>query len=509
MSFQKILDKYRKIAFSERDKGDRFERLMQAYLKTDPKYAFLFKNVWMWNEFPGKLDLGGGDTGIDLVALTNEGDYWAIQCKCFQEDSTINKPAVDTFLSTSSREFKNEQMQTTTFAHRLWISTTNKWGSNAQEAIRNQNPPVSRINLFDLIEAPVDWNKIEKGVHGESARTPKKSLRPHQKDALNKTHEHFKRADRGKLIMACGTGKTFNSLRIAEHESHGNGLVLFLVPSIALLGQSLREWSSDANEPINAICICSDPDISKRRTKNEDTDSFSIIDLALPASTDTNYILHQFEQIKAKALPGMTVVFSTYQSIEVLARAQKAWIKKGFPEFDLIICDEAHRTTGVSLAGEDESAFIKVHDAEFIKAKKRLYMTATPRLYNDETKSKAAQAEAILCSMDDKELYGEEIYRIGFGEAVERNLLTDYKVLILTLNDKDVPPAVQRMIADGETEINTDDASKLIGTINALSKQFLGDEGITKASDPEPMRRAVAFCANIATSKKTCLLLMK
>ncbi len=502
MSFQKILDKYRKIAFSERDKGDRFERLMQAYLKTDPKYASKFKHVWMWNEFPGKIDLGGGDTGIDLVALTHEGDYWAVQCKCFQEDSLIDKPAVDSFLSTSSREFKNEQMQTTRFTQRLWISTTNRWGSNASEAIRNQNPPVTRINLFDLVEAPVDWDKLEDGVHGEAARTPKKTLRPHQKQALEQTHEHFKENDRGKLIMACGTGKTFTALRIAEHETDGKGLILFLVPSIALLGQTLREWSADANEPINAIAICSDPDITKQKKKNEDTDSFSVVDLAFPASTDSDFILHQFEQIKKNGRNGMTVVFSTYQSIEVIARAQKVLLKNDFPEFDLIVCDEAHRTTGVSLAGEDESAFTKVHDADFIKSKKRIYMTATPRLYDDNTKSKAAEADAILCSMDDKALYGEEIYRIGFGEAVERELLTDYKVLILTLNDKDVPPAVQRMISDGEYEINTDDASKIIGTINALSKQFLGDDGITKEADPEPMKRAVAFCANIATSKK-------
>ncbi|MCG2461462.1 DEAD/DEAH box helicase family protein [Flavobacteriaceae bacterium F89] len=502
MSFQKILDKYRKISFSERDKGDRFERLMQAYLKTDPKYASKFKNVWMWNEFPGKLDLGGGDTGIDLVALTHEGDYWAIQCKCYQESSTMDKPAVDSFLSTSSREFKNEQMQTTRFTQRLWISTTNRWGSNATEAIRNQNPPVTRINLFDLIEAPVDWDKLEDGVHGEAARTPKKTLRPHQKQAMENTHEHFKENDRGKLIMACGTGKTFTALRIAEHETDGKGLVLFLVPSIALLGQTLREWSADANEPINAIAICSDPDITKQKKKNDDTDTFSVVDLAFPASTDSDFILHQFEQIKKNGRNGMTVVFSTYQSIEVIARAQTVLLKNDFPEFDLIVCDEAHRTTGVSLAGEDESAFTKVHDADFIKAKKRVYMTATPRLYDDNTKSKAAEAEAILCSMDDKDLYGEEMYRIGFGEAVERNLLTDYKVLILTLNDNDVPPAVQRMISDGEHEINTDDASKIIGTINALSKQFLGDDGVTKESDPEPMKRAVAFCANIATSKK-------
>jgi len=503
MNFNQLLDKYRENAFSERDKGDRFERLMQAYLLTDPKYAFLFKNVWLWNEFPGRNDLGGTDTGIDLVALTLEGDYWAIQCKCYQEGATIDKPAVDSFLSTSSREFKNEQMQTTRFAQRLWIDTSGRsWGKNAEEAIRNQNPPVIRLRLFDLMEAPVNWEKLEKGIHGEAARTPKKSLRAHQKEAMDKTHDHYKTADRGKLIMACGTGKTFTALRIAEHETNGRGLVLFLVPSIALLGQSLREWSADANEPLNAICICSDPEISKKRTKNEDTDTFSVVDLALPASTDPQYILYQFEQIKAKAMPGLTVVFSTYQSIEVVARAQQTWMEKGFPEFDLIICDEAHRTTGVSLAGEDESAFTRVHDASFIRSKKRLYMTATPRLYNDETKSKAAQAEAVLCSMDDPTLYGEEMYRIGFGKAVENGLLTDYKVLILTLSDKDVPPAVQRMISDGDTEIHTDDLSKLIGTVNALSKQFVGDMGVTKESDPELMRRAVAFCANIATSKK-------
>jgi predicted helicase len=502
MTFNRILDKYRKISFSERDKGDRFERLMQTYLLTDPKYTSKLKKVWLWSEFPGKNDLGGGDTGIDLVARTNDGDYWAIQCKCFQEDSLIDKPAVDSFLSTSSREFKNEQLKKARFSHRLWISTTNRWGSNATEAIKNQNPPVTRLNLFDLQEAPVDWEKLEKGIHGEAARTSKKSLRPHQKEALELTHKHFKASDRGKLIMACGTGKTFNSLRIAENETKGKGLILFLVPSIALLGQTLREWAADSNDPINAICVCSDPEISRKKTKNDDSDTFSVVDLALPASTNTKDIIEQFKGFKESGKKGMTVVFSTYQSIEVIARAQKEIIKNGFGEFDLIICDEAHRTTGVALAGEDESAFTKVHDNKFIKAKKRLYMTATPRLYSDDTKTKAAQADAVLCSMDDPKLYGEEIYRIGFGEAVERDLLTDYKVLILTLSDKDVPPAVQKMIADKENEINTDDASKLIGCINALSKQVLGDEGILKATDPDPMRRAVAFCSSIAVSKK-------
>ncbi|MEI7527067.1 MAG: DEAD/DEAH box helicase family protein, partial [Mariniphaga sp.] len=502
MSFTNILEKYRKLSYSEHDKGHRFERLMQTYLQTDPKYAYLFKKVWLWNEFPSKKDLGGSDTGIDLVTLTHEGDYWAIQCKCYLETSVIDKPAVDSFLSTSSREFKNEEFKTVRFAHRMWISTTNKWGSNATDAIKNQNPPVSRINLFDLQEAPVDWEKLDNGIHGELSRNAKKTLRPHQVEASDKANEHFKISERGKLIMACGTGKTFNSLRIAERQTNGKGLILFLVPSISLLGQTLREWSADADEPINAICICSDPEVSKKKTKNEDSDSFSIVDLALPASTNTKDIIKQFNYFKTNGNGGLTVVFSTYQSIEVIARAQQEIIKNGFGEFDLIICDEAHRTTGVSLAGEDESAFTKVHDNDFLKAKKRLYMTATPRLYSDDSKSKAAQADAVLCSMDDPKLYGEEIYRIGFGEAVEKDLLTDYKVLILTLSDHDVPPAIQNMITDKDSEITADDASKLIGTINALSKQVLGDEGVIKATDPDPMRRSVAFCQSIVASKK-------
>jgi predicted helicase len=503
-SFQRILENIRQQSFTERDKGDRFERLMQAYLRTDPKYASIIKKVWLWSEFPGRKDFGGTDTGIDLVALTIDGDYWAIQCKCFQASATIDKPAVDSFLSTSSRSFVNEDFQTAHFARRIWISTTNKWGTNATEAIKNQSPPVTRINLYDLQEAPVDWEKLEKGIFGEVSRTAKKTLRQHQQTALDQTIEHFKTGERGKLIMACGTGKTFNSLRIAESQTGGNGLVLFLVPSIALLGQTLREWSADANEPIKAVCVCSDAEIAKQRTKNEDTDSFSVVDLALPASTNVKDVVKQISNYKSNGNAGLTVVFSTYQSIEVISKAQKELLNifGDAGEFDLIICDEAHRTTGVSLAGEDESAFTKVHDNDFIKSKKRLYMTATPRLYSDDIKSKAAQVDALLCSMDDASLYGEEIYRIGFGEAVERNLLTDYKVLVLTLSDQDVPPAVQKMIADKESEINADDASKLIGCINALSKQILGDEGIIKETDPNPMKRAVAFCPKIVASKK-------
>ena len=503
--FNSLIKSYREYSFSERDKGDRFERLMQAYLKTDPKYLTIFKEVWLWNEFPAKMDFGGKDIGIDLVAYTYEGDYWAIQCKFYSESSTIDKKAVDSFLSTSSKQFKNDQLQTVGFTKRLWISTTNKWGPNAEEVIYNQNPPVSRINKTDLENAPVDWEKLQEGLVGEHARTSKKELRNHQKAALNNTHDHFKENGRGKLIMACGTGKTYTSLKIAENETQGNGTVLFLVPSIALLGQTLREWTADSEYPIYPIAICSDAGITKKRKSNDDGTFDSVVDLALPASTNIKNIASQFRHHKQRQADekGMIVVFSTYQSIDVIANAQKELLNQNLDtQFDLIICDEAHRTTGVSLSKEDESSFTKVHDNSIIKAKRRLYMTATPRLYDENSKSKAAQNDAIICSMDDEEIYGEEVYRIGFGEAVERDLLTDYKVLILTMNDKDVPTSIQNMISDKNREITADDASKLIGCINAMSKQVLGDEGLIKSSDPDPMRSAVAFCQSIKVSNR-------
>src|SRR5690606_21329867 len=430
--------------------------------------------------------------------------YCAIQCKCYDEKTMIDKASVDTFMSTSSRTFKDvDTLKTVGFAQRMWISTTNKWTNNATESLKNQNPPVTRLNIHDLANAPVDWEKLENNITGELARTKKYPLKDHQKTALENTHDYFKTHDRGKLIMACGTGKTFTSLRIAENETQGKGLVLFLVPSIALLGQTLNEWSAQALEKINPICICSDPEITKKKTKADDIDTSSVIDLALPASTNVPTIIQQFQALKFQANEGMTVVFSTYQSIEVISKAQKE-VAKQFPEygeFDLIICDEAHRTTGTKLAGEDESAFTRVHDNNFIKAKKRLYMTATPRMYDTETKSKAAKAEAELWSMDDEKVYGDEVYRMCFGEEVSKNLLNDYKVLVLTLSENDVPPTIQQMIANGESEIKVDDMPKLIGCINALSKQVLGDEGLIKATDPHPMKRAVAFCSSIENSK--------
>lgn len=503
-TFSQILNNFRKDALSERDKGYRFERLMQAYLKTTALYANFFEEVWLWMEFPFHDQFGGKDVGIDLVARTFSGEYWAVQCKCFAEGSYINKGDVDSFLSTSGKTFLVEG-KTTAFSQRLWISTTNKWNATAELTIKNQTPPVSRLNLIDLESDDVDWAKLEQGVFGKASRPKPFTVKEHQQKAIDKVHEYFKTHDRGKLIMACGTGKTFTSLKIAERETDNKGLVLFLVPSIALLGQTLRSWTQQAAVPIHAVCICSDVQVSRQEVKN-DEGGISVLDLALPASTDTQYIVHQLDEIRQHYSEGMTVVFSTYQSIEVISKAQAQMLAHTHGEygvFDLIICDEAHRTTGVSLKDTDESAFVKVHNNEFIKARHRIYMTATPRLYTDEARKKAEANDAVLCSMDDVSLYGDEIYRIGFGEAVEKQLLTDYKVLILAVGDKDITPALRNMITNEDGTITTNDASKFVGCINALSKRVLGDEGLIKATDPLPMRRAVAFCSTIKNSKAT------
>lgn len=510
-TFAQLLNKFRQDAFSERDKGYRFERLIQAYLKTTTLYANLFEEVWLWTEFPFHDQFGGKDTGIDLVARTVEGEYWAIQCKCYAADAFINKPDVDTFLSTSGKRFETESGMTG-FVQRLWISTTNKWNSTAEQTIRNQNPPVTRLNLIDLENDDVDWNSLEQGIFGVASRSKPFAIREHQQQAIDQTHAYFKIDEatgqpahtRGKLIMACGTGKTFTSLRIAENETGGRGLVLFLVPSIALLGQTLRSWLQQALEPMMAVCICSDPQVSKQTEKN-DNDTTSVVDLALPASTDVPSIVKQLQHARRHNAEGLTVVFSTYQSIDVISQAQKQLLKEtgdAFGTFDMIICDEAHRTTGVTLKDETESAFVRVHNNDFLRAVRRIYMTATPRLYTDETKKRAEENSAVLCSMDDRSMYGDEIYRIGFGEAVKQELLSDYKVLILAVGEKDITPTLQNALTREDGTIDADDPSKLIGCINALSKKVLGaDEEFVKGSDPLPMRRAVAFCSSIKASR--------
>jgi predicted helicase len=292
-TFEQILQKFRDTSFSERDKGYRFEHLIQSFLKTLPEYVDLFKTIWLWNEFPSKSDFGSGDKdlGIDLVAMTKYSEYRAVQYKCYKEDAIIDKPKLDTFLATSGKTFYYivEAGKKVNFSCRLWIETTVKgFDREAETTIHNQTPEVKRIGYYQLANAAVDWQKIHDGLSGVKTSVKKYDPLLHQQTAITNIHKYLKTYDMGKLIMACSTGKIFTSLHIAEKETDKNGgLVLFLVPSIALLGQTLREWTTQCAKPLHAICIYSDAAVSKSsKNSNDDTNQMSLTDLALPASTD-------------------------------------------------------------------------------------------------------------------------------------------------------------------------------------------------------------------------------
>ncbi|MFI9556119.1 DEAD/DEAH box helicase [Nonomuraea endophytica] len=482
-SIQEVLEELDVSSTSGRDKGDKFERLIAAYLRTDTSWSSRFGKVWLWNEWPGRA--GKPDTGIDLVAQEREtGAFAAIQCKFYGPGHTLQKSDIDSFFTASGKS---------DFSSRLIVSTTDKWSTHAEEALRGQQIPVTRLRVQDLDESSVDWSQFSLDAPEVMKRKDKKDLRPHQNLALTAVREGFLSHARGKLIMACGTGKTLTSLRIAEDLVPTGGSVLVLVPSISLLSQTLKEWTAEAKVPLRPFAVCSDTKAGSRG----DNEDISPYDLVFPATTDTAKL---YTQITGGGPKGkITVIFSTYQSLPVVAEAQR----RGLPEFDLVICDEAHRTTGVTLAGQSESNFVMVHDQQCVKATRRLYMTATPRLYDDSSKSQAKDGSAVLASMDDEALYGPEFHRLGFGKAVDQGLLTDYKVLILTIDEGVVAKTLQEGIAGGGSELNLDDAAKIIGCWNAMAKRtgtFADGSGF--AEGEEPMKRAVAFVRSIADSRQ-------
>ncbi|HXB66645.1 MAG TPA: type ISP restriction/modification enzyme [Candidatus Acidoferrales bacterium] len=482
-----ILEECREAAVSKRDLGDKFERLFANYLLTDPLYVDKYSRVWLWNEWPGRKNKP--DVGIDLVAQERyTGESCAIQCKFYDPSHTLQKADIDSFFTASGKA---------PFTSRIIVSTTDNWSKHAEDALLNQRIPVIRMGVQDLANSPVDWSNYSLNRPQPITLQKKKELRPHQTIAREKVIAGFQKSNRGKLIMACGTGKTFTTLKIAEHlaeqSKRRRATVLFLVPSISLLSQSLREWSAETKLSIHSFAVCSDTQVGK----TSDGEDISIHDLAFPATTDGRKLAEQFTAHQGKSQ--LDVVFSTYHSVESVAEAQA----QGVPEFDLIICDEAHRTTGVTLDGEEESHFLRVHDQKFIKGKKRLYMTATPRIFNDSTKVEAQDNEATLCSMDDESIYGPEFHRLGFSEAVRSDLLADYKVMVLAVDEKYISKAFQAQIADKNNEISLDDAVKITGCWNGLSKRMAPDsEGTEIGTEPSPMRSAVAFSRSIRDSKR-------
>ena len=471
-----LLSQLRQQSQTVRDQGTAFENLMVAYFQTEPCYKELYQSVQpygTWSaEHLNELDLGGAtDAGIDLVATTFTGEHHAIQCKNYASDHMLQKKDIDSFFTASGK---------THFSNRIIVSTTDKWSKNAEDALEGQHIPVSKITLSDLENSVIDWTQYHIGE--PLKRKSRKSLRPHQQSALNAVSNGFARGEtRGKLIMACGTGKTFTSLRIAEHLAGKGKRVLFLVPSLSLLSQTLREWTQDADLPLRNFAVCSDSEVGKYK-KDDDRTIVRTSDLNYPATTNAKS-LYQAASVLHDA-EHMTVVYSTYHSIDVIHQAQAQY---GLPEFDLIICDEAHRTTGATFDGYDESPFVRIHDSGYIKGAKRLYMTATPRIYGEIAKTTEG---VVLYSMDDETHYGKEFFVLTFSQAVSDGLLVDYKVIVLAIEESHIQRRIQNLLTDGNNELKVDDAAKIVGCWKALSKYGLnGEEGALY----NPMRRAVAF----------------
>jgi predicted helicase len=492
-----ILEQLRSLSQDQLQKGKLFEKMITQFLRTDPQYANRLDAVWMWNEWPGRWK--EDNTGIDLVAREKDtGNYWAIQCKFYDPGTPLKKEHVSSFLADSSKVFHVDG-QEHTFAYRLIVSTSDKWGRNAEDVIQDQSVPVGTLYLNELADSPVDWSAFRIDAPQRMVLRQKKTLRDHQKEAIEAVLAGFETHDRGKLIMACGTGKTFTALRLAEKLVPPTGRILFLAPSIYLVSQTLREWTAEAFNPFHAFVVCSDTKVGK---EEEDIRTH---DLAYPATTDPQKLARALKQVSADR---RSVVFATYQSIQTVIDAQRIG---ALDAFDLVICDEAHRTTGLTLPGEDVSDFTKVHQNHLIRAAKRIYMTATPRIYNDATKTKAGEREAVLYSMDDEALFGPEFYRLSFGKAVARDLLSEYKVLIVAVDENRMAHLSNTYNAaykiDDKKAVDISFATKIIGSWKGLSKQGLksiDEEGNQQdiTDDTEPMRRAVAFSRSIDASRQ-------
>ncbi len=491
MSFDSLIAHINNIAETQRDRGTYFEYLARAYFQNEPTYQNEFKNVWMLADVPDEFGIPKADIGVDLVAEKQTGELVAIQAKFYNH--TIQKSNIDSFLGELGKDH---------YESGIIVASTDKWGTNAEKALADRSD-VIRIGLSDLRNSRIDWTKFSFERPEEVSVKAKKVPRYYQREVISSALEYFKENDRGQLIMAPGTGKTFTSLKVAEAMAKEAGkeqyVVLYLVPSIQLLTQTLRGWNNDTDRSMSSMAVTSDRNASRRSVNKKDKDEETYIqikasDIGFPATTSAKKVVENYEELMTQPKKELLVVFGTYQSIEVLGKAQK----NGFPDFDLIIADEAHRTTGAKALGEEDSSFTKVHSNLNVKGLKRLYQTATPKLYGLDAKKKAQDNSIVISSMDDEELYGKVFYRLGFGDAISHDILTDYKLMVLAVDETVVQKDMQKSLSDPENGLNIDDVGRIIGVWNGMIKR----ESFTDKVSGEPMKRAIAFSRTIEDSKR-------
>jgi predicted helicase len=432
----------------EKVRGDQFERICAWYLRK-------FRKVWLWSDWP---DAWAADAGIDLVAEEHDGDLWAIQAKAYDEAYAIKKADVDSFLAESSRPG---------FTYRLLIATTDRLGPTARRTLDDQREPVGYLLRSQLELAGVEWPASPGDLRPR--RPARKKPFPHVREAIRTTVKGFKGSERGQLIMACGTAKTLAAMWISERLDATRTLIL--VPSLSLLMQTLREWSANASKPFDYLAVCSDQTVV-----GEDEFVPHTSELGLPVTTDPDVIAAFLRR------RGRRVVFATYQSSPQIATA----LENRTPRFDLAIADEAHRC-----AGRVGTEFTTILDAKQIKSKRRLFMTATPRLYTPRVLHEAGQLDVEVASMDNDAVFGPVLHRLSFGEAIERDLLSDYQVVVVGVDDQTYRAYAER------GEFITRDGARITDA-RTLAAQI----GLAKTIRKYDLNRVISFHGRVKAARE-------
>ena len=491
------LETIRRVSSSPRGVGGRFERLMCRVLLEHPgEFRDRFTQVVPWDEWEGR---DGPDSGIDLVALDVDGGQWAIQTKCYR-DARAPEAGVDSFLAKAN---------TAQFQHRMFISASRASPPVTRPGLRKLRQAGCRVLYHgDLAQWPVPWTEL--AADPDHTPIPRILYEPHpyQQDAIDAVVAGFDAgAGRGQMILPCGTGKSVVALWIAQQTVPAAGTVLYVVPSISLLGQTMREWASQRRTGQTYVGVCSDRTAGKRGG----AESADLTELSIPVTTDPDRITRALEADRPGG-DGLRVVFSTYQSLDRVATAQQ----QSGTVFDLVVCDEAHRTTGVETAGRGVSPFTLVHDSQKIRARRRLYMTATPRLYTEQAKRKARSKDIAVFSMDDPGVFGDVFYEMSFKAAVDGGWLSDYQVAVVAVDRGlygDLADNVVNTIElDHGDEIRADDVVAMLGCWDAMADPVSRGPGHgrrTGQANPNPgraVKRALAFQNTIKGSQQLARL---
>lgn len=444
-------------------KGKIFEVFVKWYLANDPVWKSIVSQIWLWDEYP-KRNAWGEDCGIDIVFHTHDDEVWAVQAKCYSPEYTISREDVNKFIAESDG---------TRFSKRLLIGTTDKIGRNAEPLLKRQN--VICHLLANFRESALPFPESLEDLKSQKTIS-KKVPKDYQIDAIRLSCDGLQESNIGQINMACGTGKTLTSLWVKESMQSQNTLVL--LPSLFLVGQTLREWITNANTEFQWLCVCSDNSVA--RDVLSDCPQDSTIYFGAPVTNDA------IEIAKFLNCNGNKVIFSTYQSSGLIEEAQNNYGLQSI--FDLVFADEAHKC-----AGKVSEVFSRVLDRDKIKCHRLLFLTATPQIVSSRVKKYAAEKDIDIVSMDDPSVFGDVLYRLSFGDALNFDppLLADYRVVIPIVDSVEVRELI-------DNRLFTD----LLGSLETDAETLATHVAINKTAQKFNLKKVISFHSRVERAQK-------